>query len=85
MCDLGQITSPLGALVSTSDEWARGIQIPPVLSPERLPGKLTLVQMQKDTLGVIQLSGRGNGAPCTCPVEDLDLGSEDRQLCDIDS
>lgn len=71
--------------MSTSDEWARGIQILPVLIPERLPGKLTLVQMEKDILGVIQLGDRGNGALCTCPVEDLALVNEDRQFCYIDS
>ena len=56
-----------------SEEWARGSQ---VLSPEELLGKLTLVQMEEDVLGVIQLGHRGDGTSCNCPVEELALGGD---------
>ena len=87
MCDLGHVTSPLGALVSTSEEWARGIQIPPELSPEprEVAGKLTLVQTEEDAFGVLQLGGRGNGAVCICPLEEVPLAGERRQPSGVDS
>lgn len=54
------------------------------MSPERLLGKLTLAQSEEDALGVIQLGSRGDGAPLSCPLEDLGLG-EGWQLCGVDS
>lgn len=71
--------------MSTSEGWARGIQSPPVLSPERLPGKLTLVQTEMDILGVVQLGDRGDGTFCTCPVKEVVLVSEIWQMCGVDS
>lgn len=63
--------SLLGGLVSTL---ARGIHIPPVLSPEWLLEKLTLVQTKENVLGVVQLSDGGDGTLFICPVEELALG-----------
>lgn len=55
-----------------------------VLNPERLSGKLTLVQTEEDALGIVQLSSRGDGALRIRPVEELTLGSEGWQLCGVD-
>lgn len=49
------------------------------------PGlRFILAQSEEDALGVIQLGSRGDGAPLSCPLEDLGLG-EGWQLCGVDS
>lgn len=43
---------------------------------EGAPTEDTLVQMEEDASGVVQLGNRGDGALCMCPVEDLALGED---------
>lgn len=42
-----------------------------------------MVQTKEDALRVAQLSDRGDGTPCIRPVEELVLGGEGWQLCDV--
>ena len=85
LSDPGQITSRLGALVSTSEEGDRGIQIPQEQSPEprEATGEADLGPDEGRCFAGCSAQRQRRWSLRIRPVEELVLGGEGWQLCDV--